>query len=251
MNVYNWEWACLRGMNTVLHHEFFLTHTGPYAVLTKDTMPQTYKRKRSWSRAVFSNLQRKGLEKRFEIQKYVTKPDRKQLAAMLGLTDAQVCHHINSRQARIKYPLILHFFNGCERPSSTKDIQCNCDRGSDSTHPSMSVCEPANFTKKIAKWWDQGKWKSIIQNYSKRKRGHREIVFHHVGHLSYCEANGPLKRGQICRPRLIELNSRAFSVKAGTFPWHNNSSRTSRHYSIAVICFGTTQYTQTGKCWGG
>lgn len=63
---------------------------GPYAVLTKDTMPQTYKRKRSWSRAVFSNLQRKGLEKRFEVQKYVTKPDRKQLAAMLGLTDAQV-----------------------------------------------------------------------------------------------------------------------------------------------------------------
>lgn len=59
-------------------------------MLTKDTMPQTYKRKRSWSRAVFSNLQRKGLEKRFEIQKYVTKPDRKQLAAMLGLTDAQV-----------------------------------------------------------------------------------------------------------------------------------------------------------------
>ena len=53
-------------------------------------MAPSFKRKRSWSRAVFSNLQRKGLEKRFEIQKYVTKPDRKQLAAMLGLTDAQV-----------------------------------------------------------------------------------------------------------------------------------------------------------------
>ena len=48
------------------------------------------KRKRSWSRAVFSHLQRKGLEKRFEVQKYVTKPDRRQLAPMLGLTDAQV-----------------------------------------------------------------------------------------------------------------------------------------------------------------
>ena len=48
------------------------------------------KRKRSWSRAVFSALQRKGLEKRFEVQKYVTKPDRRQLAAVLGLTDAQV-----------------------------------------------------------------------------------------------------------------------------------------------------------------
>jgi len=72
----------------------FLPQTGPYAVLSKDTMPQTYKRKRSWSRAVFSNLQRKGLEKRFEIQKYVTKPDRKQLAAMLGLTDAQVIGYL-------------------------------------------------------------------------------------------------------------------------------------------------------------
>lgn len=96
-------------MTAVLDHGCSFTHTGPYAVLTKDTMPQTYKRKRSWSRAVFSNLQRKGLEKRFEIQKYVTKPDRKQLAAMLGLTDAQVCLHINSRQTRISDAFILPF----------------------------------------------------------------------------------------------------------------------------------------------
>ncbi len=48
------------------------------------------KRKRSWSRAVFSNLQRKGLERQFEVQKYITKPDRKKLAARLGLKDAQV-----------------------------------------------------------------------------------------------------------------------------------------------------------------
>ena len=48
------------------------------------------RRKRTWTRAVFSNLQRKGLEKRFQLQKYITKPDRRQLAATLGLTDAQV-----------------------------------------------------------------------------------------------------------------------------------------------------------------
>ena len=54
------------------------------------TETSTSKRKRSWSRAVFSNLQRKGLEKRFQLQKYITKPDRRQLAATLGLTDAQV-----------------------------------------------------------------------------------------------------------------------------------------------------------------
>ncbi|XP_028676522.1 H2.0-like homeobox protein isoform X2 [Erpetoichthys calabaricus] len=79
------------------------TGIGPYAVLTKDTMPQTYKRKRSWSRAVFSNLQRKGLEKRFEIQKYVTKPDRKQLAAMLGLTDAQVKVWFQNRRMKWRH----------------------------------------------------------------------------------------------------------------------------------------------------
>ncbi|XP_073673057.1 H2.0-like homeobox protein [Garra rufa] len=84
-------------------HQFQDTFPGPYAVLSKDTMPQTYKRKRSWSRAVFSNLQRKGLEKRFEIQKYVTKPDRKQLAAMLGLTDAQVKVWFQNRRMKWRH----------------------------------------------------------------------------------------------------------------------------------------------------
>lgn len=54
------------------------------------------RRKRTWTRAVFSSLQRKGLEKRFQLQKYITKPDRRQLAATLGLTDAQVCLGISS-----------------------------------------------------------------------------------------------------------------------------------------------------------
>ncbi|XP_015205242.1 H2.0-like homeobox protein isoform X2 [Lepisosteus oculatus] len=97
------------GIDRILSTEFdpkakeCTTLRGPYAVLTKDTMPQTYKRKRSWSRAVFSNLQRKGLEKRFEIQKYVTKPDRKQLAAMLGLTDAQVKVWFQNRRMKWRH----------------------------------------------------------------------------------------------------------------------------------------------------
>jgi hypothetical protein len=42
-------------------------------------------------RAVFSDMQRKGLEKMFQKQKYISKPDRKKLAAKLGLKDSQVC----------------------------------------------------------------------------------------------------------------------------------------------------------------
>ncbi|XP_028676521.1 H2.0-like homeobox protein isoform X1 [Erpetoichthys calabaricus] len=91
------------GARHSVQQQFQDTFPGPYAVLTKDTMPQTYKRKRSWSRAVFSNLQRKGLEKRFEIQKYVTKPDRKQLAAMLGLTDAQVKVWFQNRRMKWRH----------------------------------------------------------------------------------------------------------------------------------------------------
>lgn len=65
------------------------------------------RRKRSWSRAVFSALQRKGLEKRFSLQKYITKPDRRQLAATLGLTDAQVSFLLGKKLEIIKL-LIFH-----------------------------------------------------------------------------------------------------------------------------------------------
>ena len=41
-------------------------------------------------RAVFSDNQRKGLETAFIKQKYISKPDRKKLAAKLSLKDSQV-----------------------------------------------------------------------------------------------------------------------------------------------------------------
>ncbi|XP_064623488.1 H2.0-like homeobox protein [Lineus longissimus] len=61
------------------------------------------KRKRSWSRTVFSTLQRKGLERRFKVQKYVSKPDRRQLAAMLGLSDAQVKVWFQNRRMKWRH----------------------------------------------------------------------------------------------------------------------------------------------------
>ncbi|CAG0902584.1 unnamed protein product [Darwinula stevensoni] len=73
------------------------------ALPAASTSPPTGKRKRSWSRAVFSNLQRKGLEKRFQIQKYITKPDRRQLAATLGLTDAQVKVWFQNRRMKWRH----------------------------------------------------------------------------------------------------------------------------------------------------
>ena len=74
----------------------------------------TGKRKKSWTRAVFSHLQRKGLEKRFQMQKYITKPDRRQLAASLGLTDAQVPNPLingNSTSITITRKKLVFFFS--------------------------------------------------------------------------------------------------------------------------------------------
>uniref|UniRef100_T1I2U8 Homeobox domain-containing protein n=1 Tax=Rhodnius prolixus TaxID=13249 RepID=T1I2U8_RHOPR len=73
------------------------------AVVEREERVSIGKRKRSWSRAVFSNLQRKGLEKRFQMQKYITKPDRRQLAATLGLTDAQVKVWFQNRRMKWRH----------------------------------------------------------------------------------------------------------------------------------------------------
>ncbi|XP_061434561.1 H2.0-like homeobox protein isoform X2 [Lethenteron reissneri] len=86
-----------------------LRFQGPYAALCRGDaggpclQGAAFKRKRAWSRAVFSSLQRKGLEKRFQVQKYVTKPDRRQLAAMLGLTDAQVKVWFQNRRMKWRH----------------------------------------------------------------------------------------------------------------------------------------------------
>ncbi|XP_078051380.1 H2.0-like homeobox protein [Augochlora pura] len=71
---------------------------------TQNNQPDaSTRRKRSWSRAVFSSLQRKGLERRFTLQKYITKPDRRQLAATLGLTDAQVKVWFQNRRMKWRH----------------------------------------------------------------------------------------------------------------------------------------------------
>jgi len=58
-------------------------------------------------RAVFSDLQRKGLEKRFQLQKYISKPDRKKLADKLGLKDSQVRHLLHPPHHKVKTEHLL------------------------------------------------------------------------------------------------------------------------------------------------
>ncbi|KAK7069454.1 hypothetical protein SK128_013932 [Halocaridina rubra] len=61
------------------------------------------RRKRTRTRPVFSNLQRKGLEKRFQLQKYITESDSRQLGATLGLTDTQVKVWFKNRRTKWRH----------------------------------------------------------------------------------------------------------------------------------------------------
>lgn len=53
-------------------------------------------------RAVFSDVQRKALEKMFQKQKYISKPDRKKLASKLGLKDSQVNIRVEKKMLELQ-----------------------------------------------------------------------------------------------------------------------------------------------------
>ncbi|XP_050298209.1 H2.0-like homeobox protein [Anthonomus grandis grandis] len=91
------------------------------------TMGTNTKRKRSWSRAVFSNLQRKGLERRFQLQKYITKPDRRQLAATLGLTDAQVKVWFQNRRMKWRHSKEISKLGDSAVDSTQEEIHIDVD----------------------------------------------------------------------------------------------------------------------------
>mgnify|MGYP005804918793 CR=1 FL=1 len=71
-------------------------------------------------RAVFSDAQRQGLEKRFQMQKYISKPDRKKLAEKLGLKDSQVSVRAPVLWISISDRAVLIKAANCPQRPSTK-----------------------------------------------------------------------------------------------------------------------------------
>ncbi|TRY78243.1 hypothetical protein TCAL_06748 [Tigriopus californicus] len=108
-------------------------HRHPYAMLHPH-LTGVGKRKKSWTRAVFSNLQRKGLEKRFQMQKYITKPDRRQLAASLGLTDAQVKVWFQNRRMKWRHQE--------SKERREQERQAHANAASSSSNPPGALSSP-------------------------------------------------------------------------------------------------------------
>ncbi|CAK8682170.1 unnamed protein product [Clavelina lepadiformis] len=70
-------------------------------------------------RAVFSDHQRKSLEKMFQQQKYIGKPDRKRLAGKLGLKDSQVKIWFQNRRMKWRNSKERHILS-----AGSKEPQC-------------------------------------------------------------------------------------------------------------------------------
>ncbi|XP_055915029.1 homeobox protein B-H2 [Eupeodes corollae] len=107
-------------------------------------------------RAVFSDSQRKGLEKRFQQQKYISKPDRKKLAERLGLKDSQVKIWFQNRRMKWRNSKERELLaNGGSRDQTLPNknnpnpdlSDAKCDRASSASPPPMS---PENLSPGIA-----------------------------------------------------------------------------------------------------
>uniref|UniRef100_A0A8D0CCB5 Homeobox protein DBX2 n=1 Tax=Salvator merianae TaxID=96440 RepID=A0A8D0CCB5_SALMN len=110
-------------------------------------------------RAVFSEDQRKALEKMFQKQKYISKTDRKKLALSLGLKESQVKIWFQNR--RMKW-----------RNSKEKEVlsnRCLSEEGLQETN----LAKPLNFTSSPCPTWGisqqqpSSKWQNLPE-YSER-----------------------------------------------------------------------------------
>uniref|UniRef100_A0A2H8TW50 Homeobox protein DBX1-B n=1 Tax=Melanaphis sacchari TaxID=742174 RepID=A0A2H8TW50_9HEMI len=103
-------------------------------------------------RAVFSDAQRKGLERRFQVQKYISKPDRKRLADKLSLKDSQVKIWFQNRRMKwrnTKERELLAAGTGCREqtlPTKNNPNPDLSDVTTTSTATSNSGSLPASST---------------------------------------------------------------------------------------------------------
>ncbi|CAL8145643.1 unnamed protein product [Orchesella dallaii] len=123
----------------VTSHPFFLAAAGlPFSSLFTGADPSSKHCRRRKARTVFSDQQLHGLEKRFEAQRYLSTPERVELANALNLSETQVKTWFQNR--RMKHKKQLRKGTGANDSKNNGSSTCNTSSSTTST----SAASPSN-----------------------------------------------------------------------------------------------------------